>query len=203
MRTTVSKVAIVLAAIAALLLPASSASAAEYEYWSYFHGQDRTWSMAMEGATFIPADGTVEGWRYVKTSGEEMAPMPRVAPDFEALCSETDSVAGKKRVGLVIDFGTVTDADQRDTVATCVLVDESADGFEVLSSASTITSTSGMVSCIQGVPSGTCEAVPDVTTQTTQDSATSTSGVSPGPLLLFAVMLLSGLAFLIRSRRRR
>jgi hypothetical protein len=202
MRTTVSKIAIAIASIAFMLIPTSAAHAAEYQYWSYFHSQDRTWAMAMEGATFIPADGTVEGWRYVKTAGEEMPALPRVAPDFAALCAETEPAAGKKRVGLVIDFGTVASEDERETLATCVQVDENADGFQVLSAASTIASDSGMVSCIQGIPSASCEAVPDVTTQAGAEALTDDSRFSPGPLLLFAVMLLAGLAFLIRSRRR-
>jgi MYXO-CTERM domain-containing protein len=193
---------IVLATITLFLsaLAAAPAQAATYQYWSYFHGDTTAWTMSMEGATYVPGDGTVEGWRYVETTGDEIAPEPRVAPDFASLCGNTAAEAGKKRVGLVVDYGTVDASDTADTLATCVLVDEGADGFAVLQAATTITTDNGMVSCIQGVPSASCDAVPGIVTTSTSETATPSSnrGIVIG--ILAAVLLLGAL---VVTRRRR
>lgn len=185
----------------AFLSSAAPAHAAAYEYWSYFHSDGTAWAMSMEGATFVPADGSVEGWRYVKTSGDELAPNPRVAPDFASLCAAVPEEAGKKRVGLVVDFGTVAPADEADTLATCVSIEESADGFSVLQAATTIASDSGMVSCIQGVPSATCEAVPALATTTAAENETTPSSSSPLPILL-GVLAIGAIVVAVTRRRK-
>lgn len=200
MRTTVSKIATVIIGVTIAFIP-TSAQAAEYEYWSYFHGADGAWSMSMEGATYIPADGTIEGWRYVKTAGDALPENPRVAPDFNSICANTQPEEGKKRVGLVVDFGTVASDDERPPVTECALVDEGADGFAVLSAVRIVTD-NGMVSCIEGVPSSTCEAVPALMTTTAVDESEDSSSLPIGPLLLFVALVGAGAFFFMRGKRK-
>lgn len=195
-RTTIASG--VIALITLFILPAQAAT---YQYWSYFHSGDAAWTMSMEGASRIPADGTVEGWRFVETSGDALAPEPRVAPDFTALCAGVEAPAGQKRVALVVDYGTVSAADQRDTLSTCVTVEESADGFAVLQAATTILATDGMVSCIQGVPSATCEPVPSLVTTTAGETTRANSGLSSWIYAVIAAGLVG--AFLLLGRRKR
>lgn len=180
----------------------SPAVAAEYQYWSYFHGEGAAWSMAMTGADFVPNDGTIEGWRYVKTVGDETAVEPRVAPSFDALCASVPAESGKKRVALVVDYGTVDAADESETLATCVQIDATATGFDVLSAATTIESADGMVTCIQGVPSASCKPVPTLYTDTGEKESLPRAGVPA--LSIFVVILLIGVGALlaVRSRRR-
>ena len=104
-------------AITVLALAPAAHAASAYRYWSYFTSSDGTWTYAMKGpADLVPADGTVEGWRFAVTS-DAMAtpPTPVQAPDFATLCKDVPAEAGKKRVGLVIDAGPAAVAQQRET----------------------------------------------------------------------------------------
>lgn len=176
------------------------ATAAEYSYWGYWHGSAGKWSMSNEGATFVPADGTVEGWRFVKTAGDEMPSEPRVAPDFESLCANTPAESGKKRVGIVIDYGTVegTGSDALEVKSACAVVATDADGFAVLTSASTIVSDKGMVSCVDGIPSGTCPAIEAMTTSAPVEE--DKGGVSPVAAVV-GLGLIGSILLLIRRKR--
>jgi hypothetical protein len=60
----------------------------------------------MTGPTVDIADGSVEGWAF--TFSSEAIPdatSPSVLPDFQSICGKTRPVSGKKRIGIVIDFG--------------------------------------------------------------------------------------------------
>ncbi|UQX00976.1 SCO2322 family protein [Streptomyces sp. RerS4] len=94
------------------LFAATPALAASYRYWSFWDAKDGQWAYATQGpSTARPADGTVLGFRFAvsKDAGAEAA-RPRAAADFAAACADTAPVAGRKRVGVVIDFGLPTDA---------------------------------------------------------------------------------------------
>lgn len=187
--------------LAMLFIATPQAQAAEYSYWGYWHGDAGKWSMSNEGATYVPADGTVEGWRFVKTAGDEMPAEPRVAPDFESLCGSTPEQSGSKRVGIVIDYGTVegTGSDALETKSDCAVLPVDADGFAVMSAVSEMTSDSGMVSCIDGVPSGTCPQSKAVLTSAPVDEQKSNNFTVVG--LVVGLTLLASAFALIRRKR--
>lgn len=115
-RTVRALPAPVLAAMAALVLvtlAAAPAQATGYRYWSYWLlGPDGTWTYAQTGpATHIPHDGDVEGWRFaVSRDAADKATRPRAVPAFASVCAHTPPAPGRKRVALVIDPGTDSDA---------------------------------------------------------------------------------------------
>lgn len=107
-------------AVTALLLAALPASATSYRYWSFWQGSgsggSSGWSYQQAGPnTFRPADGSVDGWRFGVSADSSNAARPRTAPDFAAVCGGTAPVAGKKRVAVVIDYGTASDAPSGST----------------------------------------------------------------------------------------
>ena len=66
-----------------------------------------------QGASRRPADGGVEGWRFAISPATSSTIPPRHSPSFSSLCGNTPAEDGKKRVGLVIDYGTSSDAPRR------------------------------------------------------------------------------------------
>lgn len=177
------------------------ASAAEYSYWGYWHGANSEWTMADTGATFVPADGSVEGWRFVKTAGDEMPAAPQAPADFEALCGDTPAEAGSKRVGIVIDYGTVegSGSESLETKTECAVVPAEADGFAVLDAVSSSTSDSGMVSCIDGVPSGTCPTATTALTTSAPVEEEKQNYTAVGAVVLLT-LLASAVAVIRRKR---
>ncbi|MFI0709573.1 SCO2322 family protein [Streptomyces inhibens] len=133
-------------------LAAGPAQAQEYRYWSFWDGKGGTgdgggtggkgskggsWAYATEGpATMRPADGAVEGFRFTVSADSAAAGKPRAAADFEAICRDTPAKDGRKRIGIVIDFGTAADApgDERPPAARteCAQVAEDASAGEAL-----------------------------------------------------------------------
>ncbi|MFI5521361.1 SCO2322 family protein [Streptomyces platensis] len=92
-------------------LAAGPAQAQEYRYWSFWDGKGDSWAYATEGpATQRPADGAVEGFRFTVGADSAGAGKPRPAADFDAICRDTPAKDGRKRIGLVLDFGTAADA---------------------------------------------------------------------------------------------
>ena len=87
---------------------------------------------------------------------------PRVLPTFEQLCASTPAEAGKKRVGLVVDFGRDVDGDGKVTppslVATCALVPTAATGADLLAKAGGVRTNKGMICAIGGYPATGCAA---------------------------------------------
>ncbi|NEE28905.1 hypothetical protein G3M53_26040, partial [Streptomyces sp. SID7982] len=95
----------------AVLLGAGSAQAAGYRYWSFWEGNGKNWEYATQGPSLLrPDDGTVQGFRFAVSEDSGDADQPRRAPDFGAICADTPAKDGRKRVALVIDPGTTTDA---------------------------------------------------------------------------------------------
>jgi hypothetical protein len=158
-----SALALVLLAVG--LIGAPGASAAAFRYWTYWHAPSGTWVFATDGpATAVPADGSVEGWRFaVTTQSGTAADSPSVAPSFETLCGATAPAAGSKRVGLVIDPGpsAIAPAGQTPppTVATCMVVPENATGYEVMSKVAAVRTDGGLICSLAAYPAGECAAV--------------------------------------------
>jgi hypothetical protein len=153
-----------LCGVAALALVAgwgsTPADATSYRFWSYWSGGS-DWTFASQGASRRPADGAVEGWRFAISEASSSATPPRHSPSFARLCSDTDPVEGSKRVGLVIDPGTSSDAPDGETpsalVATCVVVPVDANGYDVLVTAGAQLRTDGALICgINGYPAAEC-----------------------------------------------
>lgn len=143
------------------------AHAAAYRFWSYWQVTGGTWSFAQAGpGAVLPADGSVEGWRFgVTTTAGAADAAPRIEPSFETLCGDTAPAAGSKRVGLVIDFGDAAHAPDGEVppagIATCALVPEDANGYALLRSVAQVRTESGLVCGIGGFPAHECTAVVD------------------------------------------
>ncbi|MDG5804345.1 SCO2322 family protein [Streptomyces ossamyceticus] len=94
------------------------AHAAAYRYWSFWdRGADGSgWVYATQGpSTARPSDGDVQGFRFAVSEDSDDAAEPRGAARFDAICSGTAARDGKKRIALVLDFGTAADAPTGET----------------------------------------------------------------------------------------
>ncbi|MFJ3230074.1 SCO2322 family protein [Streptomyces sp. NPDC086787] len=99
--------------LATLILGAAvgRADAAGYRYWSFWERDGQGWTYATQGpSTARPADGDVQGFRFAVSEDSADATRPRGTADFRSICAGTPAAPGRKRVALVIDFGTAADA---------------------------------------------------------------------------------------------
>ncbi|MEV8312705.1 SCO2322 family protein [Streptomyces sp. NPDC059900] len=106
------------ALVAALfgVLAAAPAHAAGYRYWSFWDRDGSSWAYASQGpSTARPDDGAVQGFRFSVSEDSKDAAKPRGAADFDAICAKTPAEDGRKRIALVIDFGTPGDAPEGET----------------------------------------------------------------------------------------
>ncbi|MFJ4711976.1 SCO2322 family protein [Streptomyces sp. NPDC088785] len=109
-------VLLVLLAAVLALAAAAPARAAGYRYWSFWERADGAWTYATTGpGQNRPSDGDVEGFRFAVSADSEDATKPRGAADFGTICSGTHPRDGKKRVAVVVDFGTAADAPSGET----------------------------------------------------------------------------------------
>lgn len=150
------------------LLFISSTSPAQastgWRYWGYFQAAPgaKTWSMAMTGPTTNVPDGSVEGWVFT-FSGETVpeAAAPKIAPNFSSICKSSPAVAHKKRVAVVIDFGSAILRPRGESlpraIVRCVVADKNATGADVVASVTKIRSaSSGLICGINGYPTREC-----------------------------------------------
>jgi len=197
-----------------------SATANPFVYWSYWDGaSDGEWSFAQKGAGEItPADGSVEGWAYSGGSDGSVSQPPRIAADFNQVCGNTDAQSGKKRVAVVIDFGTTAVAPQNATPPTpdydCVTADPAANGLQVLAEAQPVRSTpEGQVCGINNYPASGCgaqfplsavNAIEEAPGDTAGESTTETSAVPTWVPFAVGGIVIVGLvgAAVAMSRRR-
>ncbi|QMU68320.1 SCO2322 family protein [Streptacidiphilus sp. P02-A3a] len=210
--------AVILAA-AALLLSAVPASAASYRYWAFWEGTGNGWTYQQSDPnTFVPADGSVDGWRFGVSSGSDDTAKPRTAPDFATACAHTPAVSGKKRVAVVIDYGTAADAGTGAvppaTVVRCVTLaaDSSSAQLLAVSEPPLRYDASGMLCAISGYPQSGCGQV--VSGSGTAAAASSSPGAAPVVIRgkgqktvswIIGAILIAGLGWLSfrRTRRRR
>jgi hypothetical protein len=165
-RTLSKKHSTFIAVIALLLSLASPAQAADtgYRYWGYFQAAPKAtvWTAAMTGPTVNVADGAVEGWAFTFSGGAVPdASSPSVLPDFQTLCGKTRAQSGKKRVGIVVDFGPtyLAPAGERPlkTVKRCILIDKKAQGIDVLGRVVRVRADkSGLICGLAGFPRKEC-----------------------------------------------
>ncbi|TCM44187.1 hypothetical protein EV648_10858 [Kribbella sp. VKM Ac-2568] len=153
----------VLSLLAGLLLAGTvttTASAEDgYRFWGYYQWTNGQWAFSQKGSdAVVPADGSVEGWRYAL--GGAKPRVPRAAGDFEAVCGKTPAESGKKRVALVIDPGTAADSSTGEAPppasGTCVVTDVKATGAKILSAVKQVRIEKGLTCGIAGYPATGC-----------------------------------------------
>ncbi|WP_369270730.1 SCO2322 family protein [Streptomyces sp. R11] len=105
--------------LAALVLVTGAAQAAQatgYRYWSFWDRDGGKWTYATQGPSIArPSDGDVQGFRFAVSEDSKDAAQPGGAAEFAVICARTPAQDGKKRVALVIDFGTPADAPSGET----------------------------------------------------------------------------------------
>ncbi|MEU1516931.1 SCO2322 family protein [Streptomyces sp. NPDC005811] len=199
---------LLLPALALLLLAAAPAPAhaTGYRYWSFWERTGDRWTYATEGpGTARPADGTVQGFRFAVSADSADASRPRGAASFGAICARTPARSGTKRVALVIDFGTRSDAPSGETPPAlrwaCAQVPPTATTAEALATVAQPLryDTNALLCAIAGYPRTGCgEQVSTAKKPTVKDTGPSV-GVYAGAA---AVAALAGAA-LWQARRRR
>ncbi|GAA3305437.1 hypothetical protein GCM10020295_59150 [Streptomyces cinereospinus] len=156
------------ALVVALAAGTGPARAAGYRYWSFWERAGGTWTYATQGpATARPADGAVQGFRFAVSEDSADASRPRGEAGFAAICAGTPARAGSKRVALVIDFGTASDAPAGGTPpaarTACARVSPDATAAEALAAVAEPLryDTNALLCAIAGYPRTGCgEQVP-------------------------------------------
>ena len=209
--------------MAALMTMAPAAEAASYRYWTYWQGGAGSWAFATAGpAALIPADGSVEGWRFaVTTQAGSAGDSPRPTPSFAEICGQTPAAEGSKRVALVVDPGPASVAPEGQVppsaIVACVEADVDATGYQVLRSLTGVRTENGLICGIDGYPAGECAPVvedPPATPAGDPSPTESTTAAAPArtpaeqapgtPLATVAVVALAAaVGGLVLWRRRR
>lgn len=156
-----------LAALVLLTGAAQAAHATGYRYWSFWDREGDTWTYATQGpATTVPSDGDVQGFRFAVSEDSAEATTPRGTASFSTICQKTPAQDGRKRVALVIDFGTASDAPSGETPPAtrteCAVVSPDATTAEALAATAKPLryGTNALLCAIAGYPEQGCgEAV--------------------------------------------
>lgn len=162
-RRTPARLALaLLLATAFAALTIAPAQAAAYRYWGFYQLTDSKWAFAQKGSDQItPADGSVDGWRFA-VGDASSSRLPRAVAGFDQLCAQTSAQAGKKRVGLVIDFGRAADSADGASApapkALCAVVATGANSTEVLKTAGDLRTEKGLICGVDGYPATGCGA---------------------------------------------
>ncbi|WP_371549777.1 SCO2322 family protein [Streptomyces sp. NBC_00554] len=199
--------ALVLAVLLLLLGTAEQAQAVGYRYWSFWDLTGGRWTYATQGpSTARPSDGDVQGFRFAVSEDSQQASKPRGGTDFASICAKSPAQQGKKRVALVIDFGTPTDAPSGETPPSprtaCARVPSDATSAEALASVAKPLryDTNALLCAIAGYPSTGCA---DQISTTAKPKPTDQGGPSLGLLAGAAAVAALGGAAIWQSRRRR
>ncbi|MFF8876522.1 SCO2322 family protein [Streptomyces flaveolus] len=112
----IRRFALLLLAALVIVAGAGPAQAAGYRYWSFWDRDGDHWTYATQGPSMArPSDGDVQGFRFSVSEDSGDAAQPRGTADFAAICAKTPAEEGRKRVALVLDFGTASDAPSGET----------------------------------------------------------------------------------------
>ncbi|MFI8080536.1 SCO2322 family protein [Kitasatospora sp. NPDC086009] len=146
-----------------LVIGAAPAQAAGYRYWSFWKWSDGAWGYQQQGpAVYVPQDGGVDGWRFaVSPDGGREAARPGAAGDFATTCGGTAEQPGRKRVAVVLDFGTAADSPGETPPGlrtACAVVPTGANSAEVLAAVAPPLryDTNGLLCAIAGYPKAGC-----------------------------------------------
>ncbi len=162
-KKSVSLISVLTFLTLSLITPQSAQADKGYRYWGYFQAAAgaSAWTAAMTGPTTTLKDGDVEGWTFTASSNDIPATEPMAAPDFASLCDGTSEVAGKIRVGIVVDFGTAeiapTGETPKEVITDCAIVPAKSNGLAVLQSVTKVRADkSGLICGIGGYPATEC-----------------------------------------------
>ncbi|MFE9247764.1 SCO2322 family protein [Streptomyces sp. NPDC007088] len=98
-----------LTTLAGAAFPAHAATG--YRYWSFWERSGAAWTYATRGpAISRPGDGSVEGFRFSVSEDSRDSARPRGTASFGRICADTPERADRKRIAVVLDFGTAADA---------------------------------------------------------------------------------------------
>lgn len=200
-----------LAALVLLTGAAQTAQAAGYRYWSFWDRTGSTWTYATQGpATAVPSDGDVQGFRFAVSEDSADATKPRSEASFATICAKTREADGRKRVALVIDFGTPSDAPSGETPpaarTACAVVSPDATTAEALATVAKPLryNTNALLCAIAGYPEAGCgEQVAEGKKSTSTAKRDSDSGPSVGLWAGAAAVGALGAAAVWQARRRR
>lgn len=209
-----------LAALVLLTGAAQGAQAAGYRYWSFWERQGDTWVYATQGPSLArPSDGDVQGFRFAVSEDSKDATQPRGAAEFAVICARTPAEDGRKRVALVIDFGTAADAPSDETPparrTACARVAPDATTAEALAAVAKPLryDTNALLCAITGYPQKGCgDQVSGGGGETGKPTAAgrtataaeddSDGGLSLGLVAGIAVVVVLGAAAVWQARRR-
>ncbi|MBB4715563.1 hypothetical protein BJ965_005445 [Streptomyces luteogriseus] len=207
---------VLLLLLASLLLCAGAgqAKAAGYRYWSFWERDGEQWVYATQGPSLArPSDGDVQGFRFAVSEDSASATRPRGTADFATICARTPAKDGRKRVALVIDFGTPADAPGGETPpaarTACARVSSDATTAEALAAVAKPLryDTNALLCAISGYPEKGCgEQVSQRQDQqqkpAAEEKTPSDDGPSLGLVAGIAVVVLLGGAAIWQVRRR-
>ncbi|MEU6347914.1 SCO2322 family protein [Streptomyces sp. NPDC047072] len=183
---------------------AAPAQAAGYRYWSFWDRTATTWTYATQGpSTAIPSDGDVQGFRFTVSEDSSDATKPRGETSFTKICGSAEAPDGRKRVALVLDFGTAADAPAGEKPPAarteCAVVPEDATTAEALAAVAKPLryNTNALLCAIAGYPRAGCGE------QVTAEKKQSDGGPSVGLFAGAAAVAVLGAAAVWQARRRR
>jgi len=150
--------------ISLLSTPQAPAAETGWRYWGYFQAAPgaTAWTAAMTGPTVAVADGAAEGWAFTFSSDAVPdAKAPKVAPSFSKICGRTKAVAGKKRVAVMIDFGSAVLRPKGERtprlIQRCIVAEQDALGIDILGQAVKVRAEgSGFICGLNGYPAKEC-----------------------------------------------
>ena len=193
-----------------------------YRYWGYFQAAAgaSNWTAAMTGPSVELHDGDVEGWAFTASSNDIPATPPMADPDFASLCNGSSQVAGKIRVGIVVDFGGAdiapTGENPKEVITDCVVIPAKSTGLVALQAIAQVRADkSGLICGIGGYPASECGVEIDMPTAqamtTTAQNESSQSdnkseikeGFEPVEYFAIGAALLAALGIFVLIRRRK
>jgi hypothetical protein len=193
-----------------LLATVSPAHATGYRYWSFWDRTGTTWTYATQGpSTSVPSDGDVQGFRFAVSEDSSDANAPRGAASFATICANSPAREGRKRVALVLDFGTPSDAPSGEKPpsrrAVCASVPSDATTAEALATVAKPLrySTNALLCAIGGYPETGCGEQVTRRKGTDQKESGSDQGPAVGLLAGVAGIAVLGAAAVWQARRRR
>ena len=206
-------ITLLLAALVLLTGATQAAQATGYRYWSFWDRDGDKWTYATQGpSTARPSDGDVQGFRFAVSEDSKDAAKPRGAAEFAVICARTPAQDGKKRVALVLDFGTPTDAPSDETPparrTACARVAPDATTAEALATVAKPLryDTNALLCAIAGYPEKGCgEQVSGAKKPSATEERKDKSGDGPSLGLVAGIAVVAGLgaAAMWQARRRR
>lgn len=143
------------------LLMTAPAQAASYRFWGFYELTDGAWAFAQKGPEqIVPKDGSVDGWRFAVSDPSGASRFPRAVLTFDQICGTTAAESGKKRVGLVVDYGRPADGEGGAAPlapeAKCAVVGTDATSLDVLRTVGELRMEKGLLCAVNGYPTSGC-----------------------------------------------